>query len=57
MDIFIPVPEGVMSVEVAAPHHMVILATPGVVRVILEEAAEDRFGSRVSAWVIDIEYS
>jgi len=57
VDIFIPVPEGVMSVEVAAPHHMVILATPGVVRVILEEAAEDRFGSRVSAWVIDIEYS
>ena len=44
-----------VPVEVTTPHHVVVLSAPNFVRVVTEEAVENRFGSVVCAWVVDVE--
>jgi hypothetical protein len=46
-----------MSVEVAAPHHVVVSALPGVVCIVLEELFEDVFSSGMLTQVVYVEDS
>ena len=55
MCVFISIPVGVVSVEVATPEHVLVLSAPYIICVIAEEASEDGLRSVVITGVIYIE--
>ena len=55
MTVFVPVPKWMVSVEVSAPQHMLVLSSPDVIHVVLEVLTKECLGEGVSAGVVYVE--
>jgi len=55
VDILLSVPERVMSIEVAAPHHMAVVAPRYAVRVFAQKVPKRHLSLGVGAGIVDVE--